>query len=58
MLGICTEGQEPFIMMDYMEKGDPSSGFTKLDTPGDKEITLKSLIVFCTQIATGIEYLA
>ena len=22
MLGICTEGKQPFIMMEYMKKGD------------------------------------
>ena len=65
MLGICTEGT-PFIMMEYMENGDLnqilkhqySSIVDNTCFPGDGEITQQTLINMCTQIASGMNYLA
>ena len=65
MLGICTE-KPPFIMMEYMENGDLNeilkhqySSIVESDVmPGDGEITVKTLIHICTQVASGLNYLA
>ena len=65
MLGICTEGT-PFIMMEYMENGDLnqilkqqySSIVDSTCFPGDGEVTQQTLISMCTQIASGMNYLA
>ena len=65
ILGICTE-KTPFIMMEYMENGDLNevlkhqySSIVESDVmPEDGVITVKTLIHICTQVASGLNYLA
>ena len=63
MLGICYENT-PFIMMEYMEKGDLNQYLQKFKTLSltDSEpqglITTSTLVHMTTQIASAMKYLA
>ena len=63
MLGVCYE-DTPFIMMEYMEKGDLNNYLRKFKVPSttDSEskhqITTSTLVHITTQIASGMKYLA
>ena len=63
ILGVCYEGT-PFIMMEYMEKGDLNQYLRKFKTLSttDSEpqglITTSTLVHMTTQIASAMKYLA
>ena len=63
ILGVCYE-DTPFIMMEYMEKGDLNQYLQKFktlsttDSEPDGLITARSLVHISTQIASAMEYLA
>ena len=64
LLGICLT-ETPFIMMEYMDKGDLNKVLKQYhgivdrnDNPKTGDITQQMLIQICTQIASGMNYLA
>ena len=63
LLGIHM-GESPFIVMEYMEKGDLNQYLKNFDiivsgiTHKKKSISTGTLVNICTQIASGMEYLA
>ena len=64
LLGICLT-ETPFIMMEYMDKGDLNKVLKQYHgivghnvNPREGEITQQMLIQICTQIASGMNYLA
>ena len=63
ILGVCYE-DTPFIMMEYMEKGDLNNYLRKFkvlgttDSESKHQITTSTLVHITTQIASGMKYLA
>ena len=63
MLGVCYE-DTPFIMMEYMEKGDLNHYLQKfkvlstIDSDPQGQITTNTLVHITTQIASAMKYLA
>ena len=63
MLGVCHE-DTPFIMMEYMEKGDLNNYLRKFkvlgttDSESKHQITTSTLVHITTQIASAMKYLA
>ena len=63
ILGVCYENT-PFIMMEYMEKGDLNRYLRKfkvlstIDSEPQGKITIGTLIHMTTQIASAMKYLA
>ena len=64
LLGICTDANHPFIMIEYAKNGDLNAYLKSLSLaegslpPSKKEITKLGLLSQCTQIASGMEYLS
>ena len=63
ILGVCY-GDSPFIMMEYMEKGDLNQYLQKFktlsttDSEPQGQITASTLVLIATQIASAMKYLA
>ena len=63
ILGVCYE-DTPFIMMEYMEKGDLNRYLRKFqvlgttDSEPQGQITISTLVHITTQIASAMKYLA
>ena len=64
LLGICTDPNQPFIMIEYAKNGDLNRYLRSIELakgnlpPSKKEITKLGLLSQCTQIASGMEYLS
>ena len=65
LLGVCSEGATPFIMMEYMTNGDLNQYLQGFHSIGDeltadsaKSVSVSTLIYMCTQIASAMQYLA
>ena len=62
VLGVCHE-DTPFIMMEYMEKGDLNQYLQKFqihatDSEPQGQITINTLVYMTTQIASAMKFLA
>ena len=65
ILAVCTSGDTPFIMMEYMEKGDLNQylqQYTEIvdsaASLSDGQILASTLQSMCIQIASAMQYLA
>ena len=64
LLGICTDPNQPFIMIEYAKNGDLNGYLRSLKLvegnlpPSKKEITKLGMLSQCTEIASGMEYLS
>ena len=62
-LGVCTE-DTPYIMMEYLEKGDLNQYLQRFESVVDREpeqqqeVSVKILVRMCTQISDAMKYLA
>ena len=64
LLAVCTDEATPFIMMEYMTKGDLNQylnefhSITRDNSNNGKSISHSRLVYICTQIASAMQYLA
>ena len=64
LLGVCTDGAAPFIMIEYMKNGDLNQylnefhSITRDNLDNKNSISHSRLNYMCTQIASAMQYLA